>query len=76
MFAIELFLIQDYCVFNGSVWMMVCVSIRSKVWVLFIGWYGTHINLSTLCFPPGLSQHVVSDYKQVVDLLDEGIANR
>ncbi|XP_058843217.1 uncharacterized protein LOC117422397 isoform X2 [Acipenser ruthenus] len=24
----------------------------------------------------GLSQHVVSDYKQVVDLLDEGIANR
>ncbi|MGH0151655.1 UNVERIFIED_CONTAM: hypothetical protein FKN15_028871 [Acipenser sinensis] len=24
----------------------------------------------------GLSQHVVTDYKQVVDLLDEGIANR
>lgn len=29
-----------------------------------------------LCFPSDLSQHVVTDCKQAMDLLEEGIANR
>ena len=32
--------------------------------------------MSSLSPPPDLSQHVVTDYKQALDLLEEGVANR